>query len=446
MYLFLIVSLRIVFTLYMVLVLGHSILERVYAYRSAQRSGRRTLVELEQGTYLPGVDVVVPCFNEDPELLAACCRSLEQQDYLGRLCIWIVDDGSANRDDLREVLERYAVPEHVTMGRDASDPRLGDPAPGTGPDRMPGAGPDRREWRVLLLTRNVGKRLAQHAGLRLGTGVLAITIDSDTTIAPDGVRAIVSAFRDPRVGAVTGNIAVSNVSTNLLTRLISKRYRIRFERERAAQAAFDAVLCCSGPFSVYRRAALQKVWPDYVQQQFLNTRCSAGDDLHLTNLILADDHLVLYEPRARAFTNVPTSVRQYLRQQLRWNRSFYRELIWTTPVLVRRWRHAYLAVDVVARALLPFLLMAALVLWLGEGVLGGRALFLNDLSLIGAIILVNAIVVIGHTRNPAFFLLYGLLHVILLIPTRLHALISLADDHWGTRGHPEAQEPCPSPE
>ncbi len=438
MHLSLIVSLRIVFTLYMVLVLGHLFLERLYAYRSARRSRQRTRVESGQGSYLPGVDVVVPCFNEDRELLAACCRSLEEQDYPGRLCIWIVDDGSANRDDLRQVFERYAVPEHVTVDRDASDTCLGDP--------FPSAGPDRREWRVLLLTRNVGKRLAQHAGLRLGTGELAITIDSDTSIEPDGVSAIVSALRDPLVGAATGNISVSNAKTNLLTWLISKRYLIRFELERAAQAAFDSVLCCSGPFSIYRRTALQRVWTDYVQQRFLNTRCIAGDDLHLTNLILADDHRVLYEPRALALTHVPTTIRQYLQQQLRWNRSFYRELIWTTPVLVRRWRHAYLAVDVAARALLPFLLMAALLLWLGEGVVVGRALFVNDLSLIGAMTLVNAAFVIAHTRNPAFFLLYGLLHVTLLLPTRLHALVSLADNSWGTREHPETQEPCPSRE
>jgi glycosyl transferase family 2 len=37
-------------------------------------------------------------FNEEPALLAACLRSLCQQDYGGEVRVWVVDDGSDNRE------------------------------------------------------------------------------------------------------------------------------------------------------------------------------------------------------------------------------------------------------------------------------------------------------------------------------------------------------------
>ena len=42
---------------------------------------------------------------------------------------------------------------------------------------------------------------------------------------------------------------------------------------------------------------------------------------------------------------------------------------------------------------------------------------------------------IYRTRDPRFvmFLLYGFIHVFLLIPVRIRALLTLTDNRWGTR-------------
>jgi hyaluronan synthase len=42
---------------------------------------------------------------------------------------------------------------------------------------------------------------------------------------------------------------------------------------------------------------------------------------------------------------------------------------------------------------------------------------------------------IYHTRDPRFlmFLLYGFIHVFLLILVRIRALLTLTDNRWGTR-------------
>jgi N-acetylglucosaminyltransferase len=257
---------------------------------------------------LPGVDVVIPCFNEDPDLLQACCASLARQDYQGALRFWLVDDSSHNRARLRPIY-RY-------WGR-------------------------RPHWQVHLHDRNLGKRQAQNTALHQGTGELVLTIDSDTVIASDGVRRLVDAFlTSDEVVAATGDVAALNAKVNRLTSIIDLRYDFMFNQERAAQAVHGALLCCSGPFAMYRRNVLQQVWNDYLTQTYRGQRCVSGDDLHLTNLVLAADQSckARYVPVARAWTQVPETLRGFVRQQTRWQRSAYREWRWTLAALRGRSR------------------------------------------------------------------------------------------------------------
>ena len=389
-------ALRVVFLLYVTLVLLHSSLERVYALRS-RRQRRARVTSPPAPVEWPSVDVVVPCFNEDPSLLEACCRSIAGQDYPGPMRVWLVDDGSANRSALLAVYERWAA----------------------------------RGFDVRLLDGNLGKRAAQDEAVRRGTGELVVLMDSDTVLAPDAIRQAAAAFGDGQVGALSGSVGVLNAPTNLLTRLIHQRYRLRFQVERPAQGFFTSLLCCSGPFAVYRRSLLDGLWQRYLTQTFGGVRCTNGDDLHLTNLVLATGHQVLHEPRAIASTSVPRSLGRYLRQQVRWNRSFYRELPWTFHGI--RSRHPYLALDVLARALLPLLLAAALLLLASEGLLVGWELLVTDLSLALAMLCVTAAFLLVHGASVPFLLLYGPLHVVLLVPVRIYALVTLANSSWETR-------------
>jgi hyaluronan synthase len=182
---------------------------------------------------------------------------------------------------------------------------------------------------------------------------------------------------------------------------------------------------------VYRRSVLAELWSRYLSQMFAGVRCIGGDDLHLTNLVLATGRRVLFEPEARARTSVPLSLGIYLRQQLRWNRSFYRELKWTFAGI--RSRHPYLALDVLARALLPLLLAAFTVLLTGEGVLAGWELLVSDLDLIIAMLMVTTTFLLRLGTSVPFLLLYGPLHLAFLVPVRIYALLTMANSGWETR-------------
>jgi N-acetylglucosaminyltransferase len=389
-------GLTVVLPVYLALALTYS--------RAQRRFGKRTCSQIPAAPnhpYQPSVDVIVPCYNEEPALLAACLGSLSCQDYEGDLNVWVVDDGSYNQQALLRVFENEA---------DAG-------------------------WRIELLSRNNGKRAAQDAVFGQACGEILLTIDSDTSIAPDAVRRIVAPFRNPRVGAVCGRLRASNSEATWLTRLINTRYRLLFERERAAQGFFGAVLCCAGPFAAYRREVIDQVWSQYIPP-IGNSRPllePPGDDLALTNLVLERAFDSVYEPTATAATYVPATLRQFLRQQRRWNRSFYRALPRMLRLAVRR-QKPYLAVDLTARALLPGLLAYAVLATAVDAVVAPSRLPWDAVALTAmASVALDLGPSSGWAERHRFVVLYGLVFVVLLLPTRLAAICTLFRNHWETR-------------
>jgi N-acetylglucosaminyltransferase len=378
---------------YVSLVLTYALLQRRFAHFGRRGQARKAE---EPQPYQPDVDVIIPCYNEEPALLADCLRSLRTQDYRGQMNVWVVDDGSSNLDALRPVLEAEAHP----------------------------------AWHICYIEGNQGKRVAQDAALREGRSKIVLTIDSDTTIDQDGVRRIVAPLRDARVGAVTGDVRPSNPEATWLTRLIDTRYRLLFERERAAQGFFGAVICCAGPFSAYRRAVVERVWGRYIGQRFWGGRRVSGDDLKLTNLVLAEGYRSVYEPQARAATNVPASLRMYVRQQVRWNRSFYREL----PQILRllRGRSRFLTLDIAGQTLLPLLVAVGLGAASADA-LGNPSALPRDLGALAFMALATGGLTRSHGPDLRFAVGYGAVFILLLLPTRFWAVCTLFENRWGTR-------------
>jgi hyaluronan synthase len=391
--------LHFTFTAYAVLVITHFVLQTFFAHRHHRRFLRCRALPAER--FSPSVDVVVAAYNEDAPSLDACFDSLVQQEYEGELRVYVVDDYSPNRDELMPLYDRYA--------------------------RLPG-------WRILLPEENRGKRHAQDRAFRECRGDILVTIDSDTIVSPDGVQEIVRPFADARVGAVTGDVGVTNWRVNILTRLIGMRYWVAFNQERAAQSWFRSVLCCSGPLAAYRRSTLAAAcWDDYINQTFRGISCTYGDDRHLTNLVLAAGYDTLFVPGATAITNAPESLRGYLKQQLRWNKSFYRELLWTLPFLLRRSR--YMVFEVLVQTLLPLLLTLAIATSIVFAILVDPGHLVHYAVAITAMALVRCGYALYRTRRPSFllFVLYGFIHAALLVPLRMRALTTLTDNSWGTR-------------
>jgi N-acetylglucosaminyltransferase len=225
------------------------------------------------------------------------------------------------------------------------------------------------------------------------------------------------------------------VEANLLTRLLDRRYWYASHQVSAAESYFGAVLCCCGPFAAYRRTVLSAVLEDYLHQTFMGRPTTHGEDRYLTSLVLKHGMRTAYAPQAKALTVVPEKMRPFLRQQLRWNRSNYRDtfgILWRLPSF-----GPYVMVDAVLQLAAPPLLALNLALLLVHVGTDGIGLDLAGYAA-GFAVVGLAYSGYGLWRDRSLRALrmtwYGLLHIAVLIPSRIHALCTLTDDRWGQRG------------
>ncbi len=381
---------------YGIVALTHILMQMVLGHAEYGRQ-----LKISNDTQPHRVTVVVPVYNEDPAWLLGCIDSIDKQNY-GDMEILVVDDGSPNKTLLeQEVYSRYINSDRVT---------------------------------VIHLDSNVGKRRAQKAAFDIATGDIIVTVDSDTVLAdPASISQLTGRFADPEVGAVCAHVQVKNKTRNILTRLITYRYWTAFNQERAAQSYFGVVICCSGPFSAYRRSIISAIEERYVTQRFLGKLCTFGDDRHLTNLVLAEGFKVFYDMKATAYTYVPETLSGYVRQQVRWNKSFYREFLWTMRFV--RKHHMYMFYDMLVQFILPFLLVGSLTITAVLAALGHMSVLVwYGASLLG-VALLRSVYALYRLRDPGclLFMLYGCVHIFVLMPVRFYALCTLRKTHWGTR-------------
>lgn len=347
------------------------------------------------------VTVVIPCYNEDPKLLESCLKSITNQKISGKLNTIVIDDGSKNLKELLPILNKYK--------------------------KMP-------NFNVFIFEKNKGKRIAQKLGFDNASGDIIVTIDSDTVVDKvNGINNIIKQFKNSSVGAVTGDIKVLNKNENFLTHLILYRYWIAFNQERAAQSNFDAVMCCSGPFSAYRRSIIEKIKDQYISQTFLGHVSTYGDDRHLTNLVLQDGHTVRFEKNAIAYTHVPNTIKTYIKQQIRWNKSFYRELLWTLKNV--QTKHFYMIYDMLMQLILPYMSVFVTVGIIYTAIFISLKIALTWMILLFLITALRPIYGAYRTGNLGFllFLAYGFVHIIFLIPSRFYAIFTLKENGWSTR-------------
>jgi N-acetylglucosaminyltransferase len=103
--------LRLASGLFLLLLFGHSAAQAWLVWRHRRRRSRAASPVGEPPAGWPSVDVVVPCYNEDPTALEACFDALAAAAlaYQGELCVYLVDGGSPNLAALRPVYDQYST-------------------------------------------------------------------------------------------------------------------------------------------------------------------------------------------------------------------------------------------------------------------------------------------------------------------------------------------------
>lgn len=252
--------------------------------------------------FMPGVTIIIPCFNEE-EWIQKTILSCINQDYdIDKLEIIIVDDCSNDRsvEKIEEIVHKL----HQEAERYHTKDRV----------------------KYFVQEANQGKQEALVRGVVEAKHELVVFVDSDSFLDPFAIRNLVQPFKDPKMGGVAGRTDVANTYTNGLTKMQSVRYYIAFRIMKAAEAYFDAVTCLSGPLSCYKKQIILNHMDEWLNQRFLGQKATFGDDRAMTNFVLKK-HRTGYQDTAICSTIVPNQYKVFLKQQMRWKRSWLRESI-----------------------------------------------------------------------------------------------------------------------
>lgn len=286
---------------------------------------------------------------------------------------------------------------------------------------------------VVDWTTNRGKRDGMAECARRSGKEILVYIDSDSIVERDCLPNIVKYFSNPEVGAVAGQAFVANENTNLLTKMQSVRYYVAFKAYKSAEALFGSVTCCSGCCAAYRRDYVMQVLDEWQNQTFMGVRCTYGDDRSLTNFFLEKGWKAVFAPDATSRTYVPDNMKQYLRQQLRWKKSWLRETTRATKFMWRR--HPIMAISFYLGWFLP--LMAPIIavralIWYpystGHFPLG----YLLGLALIA---IVWGLYYYIETKDRLWILgaFSTTFYSLLLLWQLPYAMLTIRDSRWGTR-------------
>ncbi len=269
------------------------------------RSARTRALSAES----PSVAIIVPCWNEEATV-GRTCETLLALDYPSdKLEIILVDDGSTD-----------ATP--AAMARFADHPQV-----------------------TVIRKENGGKHTALNAGLAMTQAEFIGCLDADSFVEPDALKEIIPAFADAKVGAVTAAMSVAS-PTNILQHMQNAEYTFGITL-RHSLASLNGLYVTPGPFSFYRRSALDEVGEFRHGHQ--------TEDMEMALRLQREGFAIENAPRARVYTKSPDTIGKLVKQRTRWTTGFIRNVLGEYRSLIGKRRYGVLGMLVLPVAVTAIL-------------------------------------------------------------------------------------------
>lgn len=246
-------------------------------------------------TYEPTVSILLPVYNEGAHVLNTIESIIKADWPAEKLEVIAVDDCSA--DDSYDYMRQAA----------ALYPQV----------------------KVSRNEKNSGKHVSLTRALKSSTGEVLICIDSDCIFDKKVIRELVACFGDKKVGAVGGNIGITNVNTNVFTMVQTLIYFMSFQVGKMMQNAQGHLFCISGCLFAVRREIFKEVEEEVRTRNWFGMQVRDGEDRYMTHAIMMRGWKTIINPNAICWTAAPDKLAQLFAQQIRWRRSGLRDLFWT---------------------------------------------------------------------------------------------------------------------
>jgi len=303
--------------------------------------------------------------------------------------------------------------------------------------------------RIKTVVAPPGKRQALVLGFQQAKNPVIIVTGSDTQFDQNTVSEIVKPFIDPRIGGVTGQVVTTH-DRGVGAKCYDWSLVMRNKMIYPALSQSGTVHVLNGECYAVRTELAVAFQEEFINQVFLKKRCDSGDDGWMTTLLLKHDYKTVYQSTAVAFTNPPSSFRDFLRQQLRWNRNSVRRSL---TALTQGWTYKH-------GPMYPFQLFIALFklpFWiLVIGYAAWRYVFGHDIGVVSTswfepfwhnyrlLIFIAGVIIIRMLRGLPylastpkawlFLPFYAFISPFILAPFKLWALLTARDTKWLTRG------------
>jgi len=303
--------------------------------------------------------------------------------------------------------------------------------------------------KVVQLSKNIGKRKAIYEGIRQGKplGEILVFMDSDTFIDRMAIEKLVTCFNDPNVGAVTGTSIPLNRDENVLTKMQDTWYDGSFAIMKGMEGSFGSVTCCSGVLSAYRKEAIVPCLDDWSNDKFLGIEFRAGDDRQLTSYVIGGNKHYIesanrvwktrYCQSAIAYSEVPSTLKKFIIQQIRWKKSWIRTFIFTAPFYYKNRSPIAAAIYYLQMALSflgPIVAIRNLILMPLEGHFASPVVYLGGLMFISLLFALEFRIRYPNSGNRWMYrILVTLLSINVLNSLLYYAALTIRRNKWGTR-------------
>jgi cellulose synthase/poly-beta-1,6-N-acetylglucosamine synthase-like glycosyltransferase len=224
--------------------------------------------------YEPDVSIVIPAYNEEKNI-AECLNSIFNLDYPSRkMEVIVVDDGST--DSTPKILRSYCL-----------------------------------KYKNLkaINGKHEGKSESLNLGIKCAKHDLVMTLDADTVVRRDSLKALIKPFSKPEIGATNGTCFVKN-SNSLLGMFQRIEYHYNNLLRKGFSTIFDNGIWFFGAFACYRKSLLEQM--GYFKKDTM------AEDFDTALEMYSLGFNTINVETAIGKTVVPSTFRDLINQRVRW--------------------------------------------------------------------------------------------------------------------------------
>jgi cellulose synthase/poly-beta-1,6-N-acetylglucosamine synthase-like glycosyltransferase len=206
----------------------------------------------------------------------------------------------------------------------------------------------RGQVRVVEISDNIGKAAALSQGCKLAVNEVLVFADCRQSWSPDALHFLLDNFRDPQVGAASGDLVIEKTPGVLAG---VRRYWLYEKGIRRRESRIHSTVGVTGAISAVRRELFRPI--------------PAGtllDDVYWPMRVVLQGFRVVHDHRARAYDRLPPRSRDEFRRKVRTLSGNF-QLMVRLPAALLPWRNPVWAQYVshkVLRLFVPWMLLTLL--------------------------------------------------------------------------------------